>query len=130
MVPSDQEFLQLAETAAFGALLSLLVAAAGAVPVSMVLAAIIFPLARWARGRLLPTAFNAAILGAFVPTLAVSLVLIFNAMTGRAEIRGMGLLVMIPCLAGGAAAGVVYRMLLVYRNPEVLTENTKSSGSI
>jgi hypothetical protein len=124
------EVLRVAETAAFGALLSLLVAAVCAVPVSIVLAAVVFPLASRVRGRLLPAAFNAAILGAFVPTLVVSLLLIFKVVTSSAEMRAGDLLLIIASLAGGATAGVVYRALLVYRNPEVLTENIRSGRAV
>jgi hypothetical protein len=86
-----------------------------AVPIAAIAALLIFPLARWGQGKLSPTLTNASVLGGLVGVAFTALAFDFS--------------LIVAGMAGGVAAGITYRAMLIYRHPELLSQENRA-GSI
>jgi hypothetical protein len=86
-----------------------------AAPFAAIAVLLIFPLARWGQGKIPPTLTNASILGGLVGLAFTALAFDFS--------------LIVAGMAGGAAAGIAYRAMLIYRHPELLSQENRA-GSI
>lgn len=105
---------------------SLLAALIAGLPVTVAVAGVIFPLARLAKARALPTVTIFGLLGATMGTVLTSLLILADIMAGRSMTQEIDFPLIIAGIAGGTLAGVIYRTLLIYRNPGIGSGGTQA----